>query len=320
VDHPALDVVGLGANSIDEVTIVPALPVTRGEHAKMPIELHVISGGGQVLTAMATCASLGLRARYIGAVGNDDRGRLVRDLLRQRGLDAGGVVTREGASQFAIVLLDRSGERIVLWSRDARLAAVPLDVPDPVLRAVRLLHVDDVDPVSSLRATAAACALGLPVTSDIDRTSDDARALADAVTIPILAEHVPAAFTGESDPGTALARLHRPHHELVVVTLGARGALAFDGASLHYEAGFPVRAVDTTGSGDVFRGAFIYGRLHGWPVPRLLRFANAAAAVACTRLGALGGVPTLPEVEALLARGSSPEPVDVASPEDGLVS
>ena len=69
--------------------------------------------------------------------------------------------------------------------------------------------------------------------------------------------------------------------------------------------GFAVHAVDTTGAGDVFRGGFIYGRLSGWPIERMLRFANAAAAVSCTRLGALSGVPSPADVEAMLAGAAS---------------
>ena len=65
-----------------------------------------------------------------------------------------------------------------------------------------------------------------------------------------------------------------------------------------------MHAVDTTGAGDVFRGGFIYALVHGQPIDQALRTANAAAAVSCTRLGALNGVPTLDEVNALLASGN----------------
>ena len=61
--------------------------------------------------------------------------------------------------------------------------------------------------------------------------------------------------------------------------------------------------MDTTGAGDVFRAGFIHGLLSKWPLEQTLRFANAAAAVSCTRLGALAGVPSLADVEAMLARG-----------------
>jgi sugar/nucleoside kinase (ribokinase family) len=80
--------------------------------------------------------------------------------------------------------------------------------------------------------------------------------------------------------------------------------MALDQHGIHHAPAFHVEAVDTTGAGDVFRAGVIYALLRGWPTPDLLRFANAAAAVSCTRLGALGGVPTLDEVEALAASGN----------------
>jgi sugar/nucleoside kinase (ribokinase family) len=63
-----------------------------------------------------------------------------------------------------------------------------------------------------------------------------------------------------------------------------------------------MQAVDTTGAGDVFRGAYIAARLEGLAPDDVLRFATAAAAVSCTRVGAVGGVPTRAEIEALLCQ------------------
>ena len=72
------------------------------------------------------------------------------------------------------------------------------------------------------------------------------------------------------------------------------------GGEIVVEPAFTVHAVDTTGAGDVFRAAFIYAMLKDYPPRQLLRFANAAAAISCTRAGAMASVPSLGEVEALL--------------------
>jgi sugar/nucleoside kinase (ribokinase family) len=61
-----------------------------------------------------------------------------------------------------------------------------------------------------------------------------------------------------------------------------------------------VRAIDTTGAGDVFRGGFLYGLVRGWSADRILQFANAAAAVSCTKPGAIDGAPALNDVKLLL--------------------
>jgi sugar/nucleoside kinase (ribokinase family) len=86
----------------------------------------------------------------------------------------------------------------------------------------------------------------------------------------------------------------------MVITLGDQGAVALDGDVFYAAPAFQVKVADATGAGDVFRAGFIYGLLQQWPMPEILRFANATAAVSCTRLGAIPSVPTLSEVRALL--------------------
>jgi sugar/nucleoside kinase (ribokinase family) len=161
--------------------------------------------------------------------------------------------------------------------------------------------VDDVDQGAAIEAAKIGRELGVRVTSDIDRLTDRTEELVAAVTIPIFAEHVPPALTGKSDPEAALRALRKRHDGLLCVTLGSQGALALDGDRVVHSPAFPIHAVDTTGAGDVFRGGFIYATLQGWPIEQVLRFANAAAAVSCTRLGALAGIPGLADVETQLA-------------------
>ena len=295
------DVVGVGANSVDFVTVLPAHPQPQGPLAKMRIRSHTICCGGQTATAMVTCASLGLRTKYVGATGTDENGRRIREELARRRIDTSGLVVRDAANQFALVILDETtGERIVLWDRDERLALHEHELPLEVLASARLVHVDDVDDGAAIRAARLAGKSGSIVTSDVDRLTDRTEELIAEVSYPIFAEHVPLALAGTPDMESALRKLRRRFSQCLCVTLGARGAMALDGDRLCYSPGFEVKAVDTTGAGDVFRGGFIFATLQGWSVDRALRFANAAAAVSCTRLGAMNGVPTLDEVEALL--------------------
>jgi sugar/nucleoside kinase (ribokinase family) len=88
---------------------------------------------------------------------------------------------------------------------------------------------------------------------------------------------------------------------MMCVTLGPRGAVLLDGDRFHHQPAFDVHVVDTTGAGDVFRAGFIYAMLRGDSPEGMLRFACATAAVSCTRRGAIASVPTLEEVNALLA-------------------
>jgi sugar/nucleoside kinase (ribokinase family) len=138
-----------------------------------------------------------------------------------------------------------------------------------------------------------------PVTSDIERVGRRTQELLSFVTVPIFAEHVLEALTGEQDFERGLRAVTQPHHDMVCVTLGSRGAMLLAGGRIYRVAGVPVDAIDTTGAGDVFRGAFITAMLRGDSPQDVLRFANLAAALSCTRPGAIGGIPTSAEIRAL---------------------
>ena len=291
------DVIGVGANSVDYVYRLPAYPRPDSATAKMRIESHLVSCGGQTATALSTCAAMGLRAKYVGAFGGDDNGRRMRDELTRRQVDLSDAVTRDAPNRFAVILLDQAvGERIVLWDRDARLSLNDSEVTT-ALSSTRLIHVDDEDQEAAIRAAAIGRDAGVPVTSDIERLTDRTGELVAAVTVPIFAEHLLQELTGESDFERGLRKVRRTHDGMLCVTLGARGAMLLDGDTLHHEPARPVKVVDTTGAGDVFRGAFIYALLRGDAPADMLRFANAAAAFSCTRVGAIASVPSLRDVE-----------------------
>jgi sulfofructose kinase len=298
------DVLGIGENSIDHVYRLPAYPLPNTATSKLPITSHRVLPGGQVATTLATCAALGLRAGYAGVFGSDSNGTRIRDALTAAGVDLSSAVIRDVPNRYAVILVDEGeGERVVLWDRDARLDLQPDEIGPELVARTRLLHVDDVDVEGAITAARAARQAGITVTSDIDRVLARTVELLRAVTIPMFAEHVPSQLTGESDPGRALRQLRREHDGLLCVTLGARGSMLLDGDRLHHAAAYRIDVVDSTGAGDVFRGAFIYALLRGDRPDAILRFANAAAAVSCTRIGALDSVPSLRDVETLIRDG-----------------
>lgn len=292
------DVIGIGENSVDLVYRVAAAPAPN---SKQRISSHRVMLGGQVATAMCAAAALGLRTAYAGAFGNDVHGRQIREALLSRGIDVSPAPVRPVSNRYAVILVDEgTGERSVLWERDPQLTLRPEELPRDAIASARVVHVDDVDPEASLAAARIGREGGVIVTSDIDQLTPRTAELVDAVTLPIMAEHVPAALTGVSDFERALRMLRQPHHRMLCVTLGSRGSMLLDGDTPYHAPAPMVNVVDTTGAGDVFRGAFIYALLRGDGPGDLLRFANAAAAISCTREGAIDGVPSLPEVEGLL--------------------
>jgi sulfofructose kinase len=253
---------------------------------------------------------MGLQTRYVGVTGGDENGRRMRQELGDRGVDLTSVVIRDGSNPSAVIIVDdQSGDRIVLWERQKAHDLEPAELRPEVILSGRILHVDDVDPRSSIAAALMARAAGIPVTSDIDALNDRTEELIAAVSIPILAAHIPVELTGERDMETALRKLRRHHAGPLCVTLGRDGAVLLSGDEFYREPAFPVEVVDTTGAGDVFRGAYICAWLDRLAPAATLQFANAAAGLSCTRAGAINGAPTREEtlrfLEARLANTQS---------------
>ena len=95
---------------------------------------------------------------------------------------------------------------------------------------------------------------------------------------------------------------------VAAATLGRDGVLAWDGQRFHYSPAFSVKAVDTTGAGDIFHAAFAYALLQSHPLERLLEFGCAAAALNCTAFGARGGIRPVCEIEELMRNGARHTP------------
>jgi sugar/nucleoside kinase (ribokinase family) len=298
----SFDVVGIGENSLDEIYRLPSFPEAGTAAAKMQVRERIRLPGGQVATAMSACAAWGLRAGYLGVFGADEHGRAVRDALMQRGVDVSASLVR-GANRHAAILVDeRTGDRVVLWDRDPAIALRPDDVPPGLVESARLLHVDDTDVAVALHASKLARQAGAMVTSDIESTAAPVTDLISSVSVAIFASHVPQALTGEADHSRALRALRQRHEGMLCVTRGDQGSMLLVDDRLYEAPAFQVQAVDTTGAGDVFRAGIIYALLRGESPEMLLRWGNAAAALTCTRRGAMDSVPALEEVQALVMR------------------
>jgi sugar/nucleoside kinase (ribokinase family) len=295
-----LDVVGVGTNSVDEVLQLPGEAIAVLAGGKVRVSDRQFLCGGQTATVAVACSALGLKSGYLGAFGADEHGRLIRNALKSSGVDVRGSIECDAPNRGAVILVDPQGNRTVLWHRSDRLKVPFQDLRVSALQA-HVVHVDDDDPELALHATTIARSAGASVTSDLEHVSDQIEPLISSVTYPIFEQNLPAKLTGEVDPERALRKLRRLNAGLLVMTHGDRGSVALDGDTFRVAPAFTVNVVDGTGAGDVFRAGFIYALRQKWAVPEMLRFANAAAASSCTRLGAIPSVPTLAQVQALLA-------------------
>jgi sulfofructose kinase len=284
-----VDVIGVGINATDTIIRLPHFPMLD---SKVEILSAKVKAGGQVASAMVACGRWGLRVRYIGKIGDDDAGRLQMAEMKREGVEAHWVIARGSMSQSAVILVDEaSGERTVLWKRDSSIALCPRDLKRQWIRGGFALLVDGHDTAAAARAASWARQEKMCVVGDFDNRYEGVEALLPFTDFAITSKEFPARVTGENDLLKSLPQLLRDFKfRLIASTLGRLGVLAWDGARFYLAPGFCVDAIDTTGAGDIFHGAFLFGLVNGRSLEEILEFGCAAAALNCEEEGARGGI------------------------------
>jgi ribokinase len=235
------------------------------------------ASGGKGANQAAAAAAMGARVRFQGCVGRDEHGRMARAALRERGIDVRGLANVDAPTGVAVILVDENGQNMIAVASGANALARPRGRHDI---AVCQLETPWELPQAKLVILNPAPAHPVPL---------------EGVDWVIPNELEAEQLTGERSPERAHAALLAMGARHALVTLGPRGV--YDGLAHH--AAFRLDAVDTTGAGDAFVGAFAAALAEDHPDP--LRFAQAAAALKVTRLGAQN-LPSRSEVESLLAR------------------
>ena len=294
-DRP-FQVIGQGMDAVDWICVLNGFP----EYASR-VEIAEIQklGGGPCATATALCARYGLKVRFIGRLGDDDAGRFSLADLEKEPMDLSCMQVVSGAeTQLGIILVDAtSGERTVLWKRDPRLIYQKGELKRGCIVAGQLLHLDGQDQTASIEAARWAREAGMQVSLDIDGPQPGVEELLRLTTLLIPSLAFVRKFTGREDWRQGLLELAKLTNAFVATTRGSKGsAVVWEGEIIEVPP-FPVETVDTTGAGDVFHGAFVYSLFQKWNVARCLHFSSIAAGMACRRLGARNGIPTLEEIK-----------------------
>lgn len=301
-----VDLVGVGLNATDTLIRVAHFPVCGSKVEVYSAEAML---GGQVASAVAAGQQWGLHTRYVGKLGDDYAATLHRKEFERLGIET-HLFTAEGCpSQQAFILIDPKGERTVLWKRDARLTLLPEELCREWILNARALHVDGHDTRAAVQAAQWAREEHVPVFADIDNLYPSYELLLPNIDFLITSRDCPGGLTNETDLRVALPLVQQRYGcRLTGATLGEEGVLVWDGRQFHYAPAYLIEPVDTTGAGDTFHAAFIYGFLQGWPLQRLLEFACAAAALNCLGLGARGGIQPVAEIEKFMATAAKHQP------------
>ena len=317
----AIDVTEPGATGLPDVLCVGlvcvdlllAVPHHPAPDEKLRATSRLIAPGGPAAVAAAQIARLGGRAAFAGLIGDqgtDPFAPLLRNAFAAAGIDHSALRSLAGfETPLAAILVKPDASRAVLSHRPeppAPTSPSPFTVPadTPPFPAARVLLTDGHRPGWNAALHRHARATGAPLVLDAGSLSPSVRELA-ALADPVVASEACArAALDGADPAAPEADLPRAlgagADAVVVATLGPRGAVWWRDGRRGRCPAFRIEAVDTTGAGDAFHGAYALGLARGMAFDDLLRFASAAGALACTRPGAWPALPDATELAALL--------------------
>lgn len=295
-----VDVFGFGHCCIDYLSVLDPFP-EKGK--KGDIVESVVIGGGPVPTALLTFGKLGGTARFCGKIGADHDGQVVLEGLRSGGVDVSPMIIDQAATTArAFIWIDPHDASRTIALDLTRLSWPTADeLDDDLLRACRIFLCDGRATEACLKGLRLARKLGVRTVLDVGAARPRFEEILELTDYAIVSRDLADTFSPGAGPDDLAKLLVRSGAGSAIVTIGRKGAVWFDGSTGGHVPGFEVDAVDTTGAGDVFHGAFIYGISRDWDIERSITFGNGAAALSCRRLSGQMGIPCLEEVEDLVA-------------------
>jgi sugar/nucleoside kinase (ribokinase family) len=295
-----VDVVGIGSCTVDYFAIVPRL---LGPEEKINATRMEIHAGGVTANNLTQVARLDASTGWLGLIGDDENGRTIQKAFTDDGMDLSGIEVVKGEhSSLTWIPVDVAGERCIYmfpnvtgkitvhqilarFAQHIRAAkhfhteASQLPIA-PVKQAMQVAHDGSVRVLFDLDVAPsffAAANLG---------TQDE---LCSALRLADVLKPCKAAareMTGEADYQKIAKSMLGLGPKIVALTLGADGCIIAGSGKIVHVPALKVEVVDTTGAGDAFMGGLSFGLLQGWDFERVGLFANACAALCCTRVGA----------------------------------
>ncbi|TCU29428.1 sugar/nucleoside kinase (ribokinase family) [Rhizobium azibense] len=307
-----LQVLGFGALAIDDIIYVDG-PLSAG---KGKVTNRTQDHGGNVATALVAVAKLGGRAGFVGWLSDQPLADVSARELERHGVDISFAPRRPDATPIrSVITVGSDGDRFIAYDDDVPHGTSEA-VTDETLGQAQVLLVDGYA-VHAEMVVARARKLGLAVVADIEWAIGPATgrlmSLANHLVLPLKFAQT---YSCATDPTLILHKLWSDDRTAVVLTDGERGSYirqTGDGVLWHVPA-YEVKAVDTTGAGDCFHGAYAFALTQKKQPVACALYATAAAAIAVTGPGGRMALPDQSACLAWLAKDDAPVPRPIAPP------
>jgi sulfofructose kinase len=295
-----VDVLCVGHASYDLVFSVARHPA---EDEKIVADALIACGGGPAANAAVTVARLGFTSAFAGYLGEDLYGDKHWQELNGEGVVLRLIVRGASPTPLSAILVKPDGRRALINFK-GETKPLSADAIDFSAIVSKVILFDGHEPHLSVPLAERARSEGVPMVLDAGSLHAGTEALMERVDYLVCSEKFARQFAVDEE--TALARLVEAA-PAVVITLGERGLVWQRGTERGALPAFAVDAVDTTGAGDAFHGAFAAAVAAGMAWDDLLRYASGAGALCCTRMGAREGIPSKKEHCILLQRRAHPD-------------
>ncbi len=295
-----MHVVGIGQCSWDYLATVDCFPSID---TKKEVGDWQEQGGGPVATALVTLARLGIPCVFHGVTGDDEEGEKIRESLLREEIETSGLIMRKNAvSQKAFIAIERgSAKRTIFWQRPSGSPLLPGELPESFLDDCSFLLLDGLMTEVSLYAACKARERGIPVMLDAGKVRPGMLEIAGMCDYLVVSEQFALDLGWDGDLEHFRDTVVKLGAPVVTITLGELGSITYRNTDTITIPAFQVAALDTTGAGDVFHGAYIFGLLQRLDLADTIRFASAVAAIKCTRIGGRTGIPDCEEALRFLA-------------------
>jgi len=294
-----IDVVGLGVAALDDILYLGRDPILGDKTRVVSRERHV---GGLTAYALMAASRLGASCVFAGRLGTGQDSAAVVAALNAAGISTDRAARIDGAGPvLSTIVIAPDGTRTIFFD-DSRTAGPPDEVDLELVSSAAVVVVDGHGVPGAIRAARHARGLGIPIVGDCESVQHERLPeLLDLVDHLILPESFAIEVSGAGDAAAAVAALWRSDRQLVAVTMGERGCVYRTRHTVGVETmpAFLVDAIDTSGCGDIFHGAYAAALASHAEPSQALRFASAATALSAASRGGPERLPTRSRVDAL---------------------
>ncbi len=296
------DASGFGITTLDYICIVDKLANYR-KHAT--IEDVKFSGGGCVSTALVALNRLGGTSAFVTSLGDDWIGEEVLKGLKLENIDCSGIsIHKNQKTTFSFIQVNKKGGKRAIAFFPGSCRKLKFDkVARNIIKRSKILLLDGLVQSEELKAVKFARENNIKTMLDCNVLNDETKNLLPYIDFLITSESFLYDYSKSKNLKEALTGLYKDYKpEVLVTTLGKKGSVTIIDNHLKYVDIFDVKVRDTTGCGDVYHGAFLYGLLRGWGTIDIMSFSTAVSSIKSMYYGGRAGIPDLEKTLKFLRR------------------